>query len=383
LKKIILFAGVFFLLTGLLFAQDTKTVVSEGVANLGTDRAGARDKAIEDALRRAVEQAVGTMVESETSVEDYKLLSDKIYSQSAGYVKKYEVISENADGGLLRVRIQAEVNSGHLNSDLAAIGLLQRRMKYPRVVVMIAEDNIMRTSYWEQVYSLSNSQSEAVVIQRLKAKGFNVVDPGSLRKSVSGKEAQAAWQGNYQAAGGIGKKLGAEIAIVGQAISTRSANNIAGSDLLSMSTTINVQAVKAGTGEIMAQASGQGTAAHINEVVALQEAMRKASDKIADSIIEGILQTWERESSGSRTLALEIHDITSPELDRLKVSLEKVRGVTEVIVREFSDGDADINVVAKTDAQDLSDAISKTKFSGFRLTLLQSSTDRLEYRVSH
>jgi hypothetical protein len=383
LKKLFLFWGIFFLFAGLLIAQETKTVLSEGVASIGTDRAAARDKAIEDALRRAVEQAVGTMVESETSVENYKLLSDRIYSRSAGYVKKYEVVSENSDGGLLRVKIQAEVNSGYLNSDLAAIGLLQRRMKYPRVVVMIAEDNILRTSYWEQVYSLSNSQSEAVVIERLKAKGFNVVDPGYLRKTVSGNEARAAWEGNQQAAGGIGKKLGAEIAIVGQAISTRSANNIAGSDLLSMSTTINVQAVKAGTGEIMAQASGQGTAAHINEVVALQEAMRKASDKIADSIIDGILQTWERESSGTRTLALEIHDITSSELDRLKVSLEKVRGVTEVIVREFSDGEADINIVAKTDAQDLSDAISNTKFSGFRLTLLQSSTDRLEYRVSH
>lgn len=382
MKKILVICGVFLVWSAILVAQ-TQTVTSEGVATIGSDRAAARDKAIEDALRRAVEQAVGTMVESETSVEDYKLLSDRIYSRSSGYVKRYEVVSENAEGNLLRVRIEAEVNSGNLNSDLAAIGLLQRRMKYPRVVVMVAEDNIMRAGYFEQVYSLSNSQSEAVLIARLKEKGFNVVDPGYLRKSVSSGEAQAAWQGNYQAAGGIGKKLGAEIAIVGQAISTRAANNIYGSDLLSMSTTINVQAVKAGTGEIIAQASGQGTAAHINEVVALQESMKKASGQVADAIIDGILQTWERESSGTRTLALEVHDITSAELDRLKASLEKLRGVTEVIVREYSDGEADINIVAKTDAQDLADAISKARFQGFRMTLLESSTDRLEYRVTH
>ena len=382
MKKIILVCGVLFVLGGLLFAQ-SQTVTSEGVATIGSDRAAARDKAIEDALRRAVEQAVGTMVESETSVEDYKLLSDRIYSRSSGYVQRYDVISENAEGNLLRVRIEAEVNSGNLNSDLAAIGLLQRRMKYPRVVVMIAEDNIMRAGYFEEIYSLSNSQSEAVLIEALKAKGFNVVDPGYLRKSVSAGEAKAAWEGNQQAAGGIGKRLGAEVAIVGQAISTRAANNIHGSDLLSMSTTINVQAVKAGTGEIMAQASGQGTAAHINEVVALQESMKKASYQVTDAIIDGILQTWERESSGTRTLAMEVHDITSAELDRLKSSLEKLRGVTEVIVREFSDGSADLNIVAKTDAQDLSDAIGKARFSGFRLILLESSTDRLEYRVNH
>ena len=371
-----------FLLTGVLLAQ-SKMVSSDGVATIGADRAAARDKAIEDALRRAVEQAVGTMVQSETTVENYKLLSDRIYSNSSGYVKRYNVVSENAEGNLFRVRIEAEVDSGNLNSDLAAIGLLQRRMKYPRVVVMIAEDNIMRTGYWEQIYTLSNSQSEAILIERLKEKGFNVVDPGYLRKSVSGNEAREAWQGNQRVAGGIGKKLGAEIAIVGQAISTRASNNIYGSDLLSMSTTINVQAVKAGTGEIMAQASGQGTAAHINEVVALQESMKKASGNIADGIIDGILQTWERESSGTRTLAMEVRDISASELDQLKAQLEKMRGVTEVIVREYSDGDADINIVAKTDAQDLSEVIRAARFSGFRLTLVQASSDRLEYRVTH
>jgi hypothetical protein len=382
LKYICVLFGILFLITTAVFAQETKMVTAEGVATLGADRAAARDKAIEDALRRAVEQAVGTMVESETNVENYKLLSDRIYSRSSGYVKRYDVISESGEGGLMRVKISAEVNSGSLNSDLAAIGLLQRRMKYPRLVVMIAEDNVMRTNYYEQIYSLSNSQSEAVLISRLKEKGFNVVDPGYLRKAVSGSEARAAWEGNNQAAGGIGTKLGAEIAIVGQAISTRSASNIYGSDLLSMSTTINVQAVKAGTGEVMAQASGQGTAAHINEVVALQESMTKASEKIADSIIDGILQTWQRESGGTRTLAIEIHDISSGELDRLRSSLEKLRGVTEVIVREYSDGNADLNVVAKTDAQDLADSIRSASFSGFRLNLLSSSTDRLEYSVS-
>jgi hypothetical protein len=79
---------------------------------------------------------------------------------------------------------------------------------------------------------------------------------------------------------------------------------------------------------------------------------------------------------------MEVHDISSAELDRLKTTLQGLRGVTEVIVREYSDGEADINIVAKTDAQDLSDAIAKTKFPGFRVLLLSSSTDRLEYRVT-
>ena len=369
-------------LVPVLHAQTTQ-IQTEGVATVvGNDAAAARDKAIEDALRRAVEQAVGTIVESETNVQNYQLLSDKIFSHSSGYVSHYDVISENREGNLLRVKISADVKSDNLQSDLAAIGLLQRRMKYPRVVVMIAENNIMGADTW-QMYTVSNSQSEATIIARLKEKGFNVVDPGYMRKTITQADAQAAWQGNNDAAGRVGTKTGAEIVIVGQATSNKAANNIAGSDLLSMTTTLNAQAVKSGTGEVIAQGSGQGTAAHINEVAALQQSLQKASDQVADELISGILESWQKESSGTRNLVMQLDGATSTDLNKIKSSLEKIRGITEVLVRNFSGGSADLDIQAKTDAQELSAAIAKTVIPGVKLVLVESSVDRLQYRVAH
>ncbi|HEV8539645.1 MAG TPA: hypothetical protein VGQ60_00645, partial [Nitrospiraceae bacterium] len=50
----------------------SQTVTADGVAGIqGGDKAIARDNAIQDALRKAVEQAVGTMVASETMVENF------------------------------------------------------------------------------------------------------------------------------------------------------------------------------------------------------------------------------------------------------------------------------------------------------------------------
>jgi hypothetical protein len=366
-----------------LFAQDVKQITADGVGTIGSDPAAARDKAIEDALRRAVEQAVGTMVESETAVEKYQLLSDRIYSHSSGYVKNYSVVSEKQEGNLLRVTIAAEVSTGDLTNDLSGIGLLQRRMKYPRIMVSIVEDNILsNASYWE-AYSVSTSQAESTVNQRMKEKGFNIVDPNFMRKSLKPQEARAAWEGDYQTAGRFGQRLGAEIVIVGQAASTRSANNIMGSDLLSVSSTINATAVKAGTGEIIAQASGSGTAAHINEIAAMKEALQKASDQVADQLIEGILDTWQKESTGTRAIAMSVNGISTQELDRLKSSLEKMRGVSEILVRNFSGGTADISIQAKTDGQELSAQIAKTPFSGFKLELVEASVDSLQYDVVH
>lgn len=383
MKKVFTLVALFVCFVLPLFAQDTKQITADGVASIGNDLAAARDKAIEDALRRAVEQAVGTIVESETAVEKYQLLSDRIYSHSSGYVKNYSVVSEKQEGNLMRVTISADVSAGDLTNDLAGIGLLQRRMKYPRVMVAIVEENVLNTAGYWNMYTVSTSQVESTVNIRMKEKGFNVVDPNYMRKSLNAREAKEAWEGDYAAAGRFGKRLGAEIVIVGQAASTRAANNIMGSDLLSVSSTINAAAVKAGTGEVIAQASGKGTAAHINEVAALQESLKKASDQVADQLISGILDTWQKESSGTRTISLEVNDISAQELERLKSSLEKLRGVSEILVRNFSGGSADISIQAKTDGQELSALIAKTPFSGFRLVLVQASVDRLEYNVVH
>jgi len=383
MKKLCLLSVLFLCLTLPLFAQDSKQITAEGVASVGNDPAAARDKAIEDALRRAVEQAVGTIVESETAVENYQLLSDKIYSHSSGYVKDYKVVSEKTEGGLVRVTVAANVSSGELNNDLSAIGLLQRRMKYPRVMVMIVEQNILNSeTYWNQ-YVHSGSQAEASIVKKLKEKGFNVVDSQVQRRQVVPADAHAAWEGNYETAGNIGTKFGAEIVIVGEATSTRAENTIMGSDLISVSSALNASAVKSGTGEVIAQAQTSGTAAHINEVAATQQSLVKAADQAGDQLIDGILETWKKESSGTRQLLVQIDDINPSEVDKVKATLGKMRGVTEVIVRNISNGSADINIESKTDAQDLSDVIGKSSFPGFHLVLVDSSVDHLQYRVVH
>src|SRR5512146_3379512 len=124
-------------------AQETKTVSAEGVAAIqGNAKDIARDAAIEDAQKRAVEQAIGILIDSQTQVENYQLISDKILSQTKGYIKRYNVSGESVDSGLLRVRINAEVALSRLTDDLSGIGILLGQMHKPRTIAMIAEQNI-------------------------------------------------------------------------------------------------------------------------------------------------------------------------------------------------------------------------------------------------
>src|SRR5689334_7847830 len=74
-------------------AQDAgeQTVTAEGMGvPSGGDKAKARDQAIDNALRRAVEQTVGTLIESSTATDNYEVLDDRIYTQARGFVKSYK-----------------------------------------------------------------------------------------------------------------------------------------------------------------------------------------------------------------------------------------------------------------------------------------------------
>src|SRR3990172_6898125 len=125
------------------FAKEKKTVAAEGVAAIqGNARDIARDAAVEDAQKRAVEQAIGILIDSQTQVENYQVISDKILSQTKGYIKRYSIAGEVNEGTLLRVRINAEVSLGKLTDDLSGIGILLGQMHKPRTMIMIAEQNI-------------------------------------------------------------------------------------------------------------------------------------------------------------------------------------------------------------------------------------------------
>jgi len=118
---------------------DEVEVTSEGVGAVTATTAGARDMAIEDALRRAVEQAVGAFIDSESMVENYQLLSDRIYSKSTGHVRNYKILREWEEESLFRVKIRATVGTDNLKNDLEAIGLLMQRKHKPRVMVIAVE----------------------------------------------------------------------------------------------------------------------------------------------------------------------------------------------------------------------------------------------------
>jgi hypothetical protein len=151
-------------------AQESETVTSEGVAEIQDNaRDVARAAAIEDARKRAVEQAIGILIDSQTRVENYQLISDKILRQINRYLGRYTIAGENDDSGLLRVSINAEVSLGRLTDDLSAIGIPSSRAQKLRSV-NITVTGLNKTQFAKFKDMLLNQVSG---IKALRERNFN------------------------------------------------------------------------------------------------------------------------------------------------------------------------------------------------------------------
>ena len=363
------------------YSQQITSITVEGIgAIVKGDHAIAKDNAVNDALRKAVEQAVGTLVQAQTLVDKYQLISDEIYTKSQGYIKKYSVISERPDlnQGILKVTIQADVSIGDIKNDLNAIGLLLERKNKPRMMVIIDE----KIGSAESGYTPNLSESETVIIQKFTEKGFNFVDQATVKKNIKRNMALQAIAGDDSAAAAIGLEYGAEAVIIGNAVAKLAGKGIAGTEMKSIHASVTARAVKADTGEILATASEKGATAHLDETVGGALAIKKASEKIASNLIDQIITKWSGEVGGQTTVQLVITGIDFVSLNKFKTIIQsQVRGVLKLNQRSFTAGVAVIDIETRTNAQSMAEELAMKNFETFKVEIIGLSANKIDMRV--
>ncbi|MCK5760459.1 MAG: hypothetical protein KAH33_04145 [Candidatus Delongbacteria bacterium] len=114
--------------------------------------------AIQSAQREAISTAIGTFLTSETEMQNYMTVKDKILSKSEGFVKSFNVIDrvKEADGGW-SVTIKAAVAKDMILSDLEALGVLMSQLDNPSIVVFYAPRGVKyHPRYTEQAINQIN-----------------------------------------------------------------------------------------------------------------------------------------------------------------------------------------------------------------------------------
>ena len=163
--------------------------------------------------------SIGAFISSETVVKNYQLVSDKIISKVRGYIKSFKVLSSKESKGVMTVKISAVVKESNLKGDLELIRTTLERMNYPKVVIMIAEQNVGATMFsfwWGNVSTMQNNinDAEMALSSELMSKNFKIVDRGSLTGTVKVKNSQQIVDISNQHALEMTKNVDADIVIL-------------------------------------------------------------------------------------------------------------------------------------------------------------------------
>jgi len=346
------------ILTAGAFGQgETKYVDATGMAGIVNNDLGmARDRALEDARRKAVESVIGVMVDSETLVENFQLVNDRIYSQSAGFICGEKITNERQDQYNYFVTINACVQLGNLEDNLLAIGICLRRIGDPRTMLMIAEQNVGERvhGWWEQGSDLSIVETK--IMEEFGTKGFQLIDPTVASGNISVAKAIRG-EPDPNDAVQVGKAYDAEYVVIGKALATCKPIDQYG--FYNCYANITARIVKVDNGKIIGTATGNGKMAHIEEHESGVKAIQKAAAMVAPALIKAVTQRCEKETSGGgNEVSVQLSNVTSfSKLRAFMTACENIRGVNGVTQRQFRSPNAVVEIKYKGRAEDLAAAL--------------------------
>ncbi len=389
IKNILLISIIFvisiFLSKTSLAQQPTQTVISKGVAAIfNEDKALARDQAIDDALRKAVEQTLGTFVQSSTLVQNFQLVEDNIMSWTNGYVRSHRIVNEGlADAATYEVTIEAVVEMANLKNDWESVQNLIGRMGNPRLMFMIDEQNIGQVSNWSNYLSIDMNVTETALLNKFIQNGFECVDPSTVRQNLKQEQAAAILQGDTNLAATLAKKLGAEIVITGKAVA-KVATGINLGGMKSCQANITARVIKADVATVIATGSQHAAYPHIDEVSGGMEAIKKAANKLSDELIAQITQRWKDEFYNATTVKLDVKGITSfNQLNNFNNTLKfLVRGVKDIYTRQISEDMAELDVKLTGNANQLAREIERKDLDRFVVKIVGLTMNKITIQLS-
>ncbi len=316
--------------------------------------------AIQDAKRQAVEEVVGVILKSESSMVNFNLVYDAMNVRAQGYVKSFKILNKKKSGEMIDITAQVDISSdqgSELMKDMEVIMSLND----PRLAVVTEYYGDDGGENFKRYAEMCNS----AIRQELIKRGFtHVVDkPANVDYIIVGKLT-------------VGK---------GRAITLPNFNDLSKPQMTQMETgltkneaIIDCKIKKADTDEIIGEFHANGSnigssSGSLDNQTVLQLAGKAAQEVRTIFNLEA--------SKVFKSVKIVAQSSDSGKLMQLENYLRQVQGVTGVYVRSMSNGKCIIDVSTGLSPQNLHRSLSEVVKNKFPIRLQSFSSTVLEISI--
>jgi hypothetical protein len=282
---------------------EVREVVAEGRAAIGeTGLIGARKAAEAQALRNAVEKALGIYVSAHTLTQNYALVRDQVVTRADGFATLKEIMRERVGPQDVSVTIRALVSLRPLAQQLKALNLTRAWRVYV-ATKGAAQGNI------------ATDRAAATLERTLVDAGFVVVS------EVKEADLVAQIAPNF-------RTVAEEQVTAGDLPMT----------MHSVRSEMTLRALRAGTSEVVAALSATDTALHIDLNTARSEAADGAMAALASRLADALMVLPASQSQPVMLIVSNLHSAT--QVGKMEDALNTLPGVRSVTRRSYVAGTA-------------------------------------------
>jgi hypothetical protein len=254
--------------------------VVDGVGVIVQDnQAAARTRAVQEALRKAVEHVVTELLDARLIVEQRQILQTQVYARPERFIRSYRVLWEYPDMAqkVYRVALEADVVSGAITQALSPsrgapegpAGVVASGEEKGWILLRVVENQLEQAGLG--VSGRVNGVVAAGLRTALQTQGLRLVT----------SESTTPWDGQESSALMTARVLGARVVLIGRADVEQVRSDVAGVALQAVEATVQMRAFMVQTGEQLALERVQTTALHTVASVAGKQALEKAAVSLA------------------------------------------------------------------------------------------------------
>lgn len=376
----------------LLFAQpchakpsgDKNVVLVMGDSRIYTDVLAARSAAVSQCLLTAVEKTAIEMIPFTGLTEKFQIISDLLSSQRNKFISDYKVLKEINTDKYYRVLVQVSVSTLKLEEELANAGIVLSPENLPKILFLIAEqqaDDISLQYWWRKEKSFFQTDAAVTSMKRIFAeKKFSVIDDEMVPYGLFEDLGLDAELTDGQAVE-LGKRVNADVVIVGNAIASEMSNRM-GENILTFKATVRARGLLTESGEQIALATNSETNVNRDIAAGSRQALADAGFQTGIQLASQILSKWQErmEKTGEITLTITGTDIL-PYLVLFRNELKKIEGVTSQQTLEMTPDEAVLLVKYDGSSEDLAGALLLKTFEPFGINIYELSENALSIQL--